>query len=259
MTAAVAAGGAGGRLYAFFVRFQQEVREALYQARRQPDGAPEASSGGGDVIRAMVATIQTRLLDLIVQEAEEVSRTAGVAGSEQFHKAAYAMVALTDELFLFGPPWPGRAVWELDLLELRYCGTARAGEMLPRMMEDLLKRGDRQQAELAAVYLLVLTAGFQGCYRADVAFGDQAARAGQARLTALTEALARRAAPDMTVQRIAGQSYSHTLDRGVIRRLPAVSQWVWACLLAVLVYLLVSTAVWQWLTADVRAILTPGG
>lgn len=253
MTAAVTAGAAGGRLYAFFVRFQQEVREALYQARRQPDVAPEESSGGGDAIRVMVAAIQTRLLDLIVQEAEEVSRTAGVAGSEQFHKAAYAMVALTDELFLFGPPWPGRAVWELDLLELRYCGTARAGEMLPRMMEDLLKRGDQQQAELAAVYLLVLTAGFQGCYRADVAFG------GQARLTALTEALARRAAPDMTVQRIAGQSYSHTLDRGVIRRLPAVSQWVWACLLAVLVYLLVSTAVWQWLTADVRAILTPGG
>lgn len=272
MTAAQAvSGGAGtgtgtgigpGRLYAFFVRFQQEVGQALYQVRRQPDPGMTAAGGAADgpqALRALVTSVQTRLLDLIGQEAEAVAATAGAAGTEQFHKAAYAMVALTDELFLFGPPWPGRAVWERDLLELRYCGTARAGEMLPWMMDDLLKRGDGQQADLAAVYLLVLTAGFQGCYRADVAFGDQAARAGQARLAALTEALARRAAPDVSLSRITVQSYGHTLDRGGLRRLPAVAQWVWACLLAVLLYLLVSTALWQWLTADVRAILTPGG
>lgn len=260
------AGSPGGhRLFACFVRFGAELDRLLQQARRMPEITDEGKRARA---RDEVSALQARLLEVIEQGAQEMARAEGAFGQEIYRHAAYAMVALADELFLFGPPWTGRTLWEQDLLEVRYCGTARAGDLIPQQMEATVHRQDFPSDELAAIYLMMLSLGFQGRYRADVSFGShENAMVARRHLELLRRDLARRASGTRTMtdaelaeglDQIFPQSWRHTLDQGRVIRLPAVARWVWACLLVTLVYLAVSTVVWNWLTSGVRAILGTG-
>jgi type VI secretion system protein ImpK len=75
------------------------------------------------------------------------------------------MVALADEIFQNTKRWDGRLTWVSNLLESRMFDSHFAGDYFFRKLDELLVRRDPVYRDLAAVYLMALSLGFEGKYR----------------------------------------------------------------------------------------------
>lgn len=105
-----------------------------------------------------------RLLALLERQALEAGRQGGEAGAGFYRDTQYVLAALADEVFLH-LDWWGRGAWGASLLEARLFGTQVAGERVFERISQLLRDRDPVQRDLAAVYLMALSLGFQGRYR----------------------------------------------------------------------------------------------
>jgi type VI secretion system protein ImpK len=159
------------------------------------------------------------------------------------------MACLADEVFL-SFEWEGRAAWMNRLLEAQLYGTHVAGEQVFEEVEGLLR--DRQDAEreLAQVYLLALSLGFQGRYR-----GSSDPRPLQDVRERLL-AFVNRGAPTLDDPRrsLSPQPYAHTLGRDVDALLPPTRRWLMALVLAVGVYVTVGHLLWQDVAGPLGAV-----
>lgn len=88
----------------------------------------------------------------------------GEAQGEQAKETLSAFVALVDEFLLFNH-WAGQSAWIEQPMESRLFKTRMAGDHLPVKIKQLLETRDPALRDLARVYLLCLTLGFQGRLR----------------------------------------------------------------------------------------------
>jgi type VI secretion system protein ImpK len=179
------------------------------------------------------------------------TRSGGIYSAELYREAQYVMAALADEVLLYMTEWAGRAQWTDNLLEVALFQTRIAGERIFDNIDALVARGTAANADLAAVYLVMLSLGFRGKYRA---IADPAALRDYRR--ALRQ-IVERHGPLRFDQALPvfGDAYAHTLDEGRPVRLPHLRPWTIAIAAAVALYLVAQHVVWTRGTADVESVL----
>ena len=70
-----------------------------------------------------------------------------------------------DEIFLHIVEWDGVEIWHNNLLETRLFDSYIAGEQVFRHLDKLLQERNPVYADLARIYLIALSLGFQGKHR----------------------------------------------------------------------------------------------
>lgn len=128
-------------------------------------------------------------------------------------RAAYPMVALADETFIY-LDWPqgdeGGSDWLGHLFEQRYCRSHVAGEEIFARIDALEREGAAGlSVTLARIFLQVLGLGFEGRYRGQPD-GAAALRRHRQRLARL--AFAGRPPLSSPHGRLTPEAYQHTLD-----------------------------------------------
>src|SRR5690606_22773703 len=127
--------------------------------------------------------------------------------------AAYPMVALADEIFVY-LDWPGEGDrggdWLGHLFEQRYCRSHVAGEEVFARIDALERQGESGLSTgLARLFLQVLGLGFEGRYR-----GRREGAAALRRYRHLLARLACAGRPPFSAPngRLTPEAYQHTLD-----------------------------------------------
>jgi type VI secretion system protein ImpK len=203
----------------------------------QPEEGPEAVGSAAYVSR--------RLLSLLEQQSLEMGRSGGAFGSEVYREAQYVMAALADEAFLH-LDWEGKKHW--PLLEFELFQSHTAGEAFFDKLDRLLWRRDPVYQDLAAVYLLALSLGFQGKFRGE----DDGGQIDSYRHRLFSMIYGRE--PELLEEstHLFPQAYLHTLHTGRGRRLPDPRGW-WLLLAAVVIlWVVVSHGLWVHLTSDLH-------
>jgi type VI secretion system protein ImpK len=225
-------------------------------AASTPQGSAAAQAAAArrrkDRWPVMVDEMVRRLAHLLDLGADQAIRLGGAYGATLYSEAQYAMAALADEVFLHQVHWAGAEAWGDNLLETHLFDSAIAGERLFQNIDAMLADGSPAHTELASVYLMVLTLGFQGRYRGRSKAEIDAYR------TRLRVFISHRVAPVQDDEPIFADSYHHTLDEGRETLLPAIARWVWVAIAALILYLLVSEALWIWSTSPVQSLVQGG-
>lgn len=97
----------------------------------------------------------------VMAQLADARRTVDDEGLDPRGYAQYAVVALVDEIVM-SSTWPGAEQWRREPLQLHYYDNLLAGEEFFKRLDELRPGSDD---DLMEVYLLCLTAGFQGRFR----------------------------------------------------------------------------------------------
>lgn len=235
----------------YLLRAFREFYAELARQRRAvlADPWPRAAEGEAPVADPAGAQgVSGRLLALLQRQALEAGRHGGQAGATMYRDAQYVMAALGDEVFLH-LDWRGRQVWAGALLEARLSGTHVAGERVFDRIDQLLRDRDPVQRDLAAVYLMALSLGFQGRYRES----RDAARLEEYRRELFGFVFRRQPSLVRGERRLFPPAYEHTLRSAPPP--PARRATRWAAVLAgvALAYLLAAGLAWRDASGPVRA------
>lgn len=193
--------------------------------------------------------------DAIVSLLENQQRVAARVGGDYilvYDDARYVMTALADEIFLHSQ-WEGRAAWDTDLVEVRFYGTRIAGDLFFQRVDRLLiATREGMNLELAKIYLLALSLGFEGRYRGNDPEGDLERY--RSRLSNYVHGEARMLTP--TTPSMFPRAHEYTMAAGERRMLPPLRRWVLRFALVLVLALALQHMVWRLgLTTDVWAIL----
>lgn len=237
-------------------QFQEFYREVIRQkaviadpgnkiASAPPSAPTTADKAGEEEFRA----VQGDLIRLLEEQVLSARRRSDELGVAYYKKAQYVMVALADEIFL-QLKWSGQALWQDNLLELKFFNSHVAGETIFENIEQLLKERDPAMNELAAVYLLGLSLGFRGKYRREYAGGRLDLYRSQ------LFSLIYDRDPELLSgsKKLFAGAYEHTLDRIEKRRIPYLRRWILLIVLLLLIYLVVSHGFWEHLTKEIFTI-----
>lgn len=162
----------------------------------------------------------------------------GDFAAKYYQEAQYLMVAYADEVFL-NLNWAGRKEWESNLLESRMYNTHIAGQEVFKRLDQYLATRDPSTRDIGAIYLWLLGLGFRGKYR-DV---DDAGAVATYRRRLYEFVLLEK--PDLINETpLFPQSYEHTLDEGVITKLPNPRTYNLTFLGVLLAFFIGSLLVW---------------
>lgn len=211
------------------------------------------TSNGAENALGHAAAAQVR--DAIVALLEHQQRAAARVGGDYilvYDDARYVMAALADEIFLHSA-WAGRAAWDTDLVEVRFYGTRIAGDLFFQRVDRLLIAvREGMNLELAKIYLLALSLGFEGRYRGNDP--DGALEGYRTRLSNYVHGEARMLTP--TTPAMFPRAHEYTMAAGERRMLPPLRRWVMRFALVLVLALALQHVVWRLaLTTDVWAIL----
>jgi type VI secretion system protein ImpK len=224
-----------------FRQFYAEVLRLKEGVKANPHEVDESGGRRGTDSSLRAARVSDLLLAKLRRQEAEARRRGGEWGAEAFRDAQYAMATLADEVFL-SMPWEGRTAWASNLLEARLFGSYVGGERLFDRIDDLLQDPDPVRVHLGAVYLMVLSLGFQGRFE------------GRPDARERTEEYRRRlfdfVYPD-TRSGIRGdrplfaQAYENTASEAAPERLPATRRWVAGAVAAFALYVVISHGFWR--------------
>lgn len=182
--------------------------------------------------------VHEKLLSLLDEQENQVSRTGTLLGVEMYRQAQRVMACMADEIFS-GIHWPSGNAWrslEVEMFEAeQQNGLDPAGPCIKKL-ELLLEQDDPAYRELAAVYFYALSLSekeqpsrrkyLQPLYQM---IGGSSGTAAEAR-----------AFP---------QAYTHTLAESQVAVLPATEKWWLALGAVVIVWLAVSWLLWAQLSS----------
>ncbi|MFD0726585.1 DotU family type IV/VI secretion system protein [Lysobacter brunescens] len=188
----------------------------------------------------LAARTSARLAMTLLAQRNEIARTGTAREMDAYEQALYVMTALTDELFILETDWSGSDAWMDTLVEHRIFRSRNAGVRVFEMAEALLAEPavDRLQADVAAVMVLALRLGFQGCYRGE--HGEPELRRVRARLYRLVQ---REHDGGLQLPTFP-QAGEQTQAGGTPARLAPLTPWYIGAAIALIVYLVLSSAVW---------------
>ncbi len=209
----------------------------------------EAAAGGedGDSIWSPTS-VWKRLLALLQRQSMTARRRGGDFGEEYYREVQYLMAALADDIFV-NLSWRGSQAWNSNLLESKFFKTHNAGEAIFRRLDEILAGRDPIQLDLAKIYLLALSLGFQGKFRGTPEGEQQLAMYRHELLEFISE---RDASYDDSVTHLFPDAYGSTLDQGVSQRLPYLKRWLWAYPAVLTIWGGVSWWFWNTLMTDLK-------
>ncbi len=202
-------------------------------------------------MRSIAAMVNLRLYSFLLKQKQQVEKLGTEQEQKIYRIALYVMAALADEIFILELPWDGQRYWADCLLETRLFHTSMAGRNLFKYADNLLRvRGSSAiHQELATVFLMAFQLGFKGQY---------SGRDGKEFLANL-----RRDLLHFIGYRCDGEKPAfpqpllaqYKLQKHTSARIAPASRWYWLGAGALLVYLLVSSAVWLQVAGSVTDTL----
>jgi type VI secretion system protein ImpK len=203
----------------------------------QQELTPEAT---GTAALSAAQAVSRQLLSVLELQAIEAQRAGGRYAIDINHEAQYIMAALADEALL-SFSWPGRDAWTSCLIEEALFGSRVAGDRIFDRLDELLRTRDPARRDLALVYLLALSLGFEGRYRGtDCLARMQAYRAALYRFS-----FGRDPDPTDRARQISPQAYAFTVSDALPQQMPHVAKWVTILVLVIVGILGVSQVIWQ--------------
>ena len=201
-----------------------------------------SSSGGTSTIApSEVSVVITgawqQLVALLERQAAEAGQSGGAFGFEVYREAQYVMAALADEVFL-NLDWEGRDSW--PLLESRLFQSHIAGELIFQRLNRLLQRRDPFYNDLASVYFMALSLGFQGKFRG----ADESNLLPHYRRQLFAMIYGRHPKLYTEDQPLFPQATQHTIDKGSGKKLPDQRVWLGLLALVILAWLGISQLAW---------------
>ena len=230
-------------------KFQQFYGEVLKLQARVAAGAwifSGTESVTESAAKESPSAVWRRLVSILERQSLDAGLEGGDFAVEIYRRAQYAMAALADEVFL-NLEWAGREAWREHLLEAKFFNTHRAGEEMFERIEDLLRDRDSLYAELGRIYLMVLALGFQGKFRGRPD-ADEVLQNYRKRLFRFV--FNRDPVAVHGNERVAPQAYASTLDAARATELPYLRPWVWAIVLAFVVWFGASWAIFRYSISD---------
>jgi type VI secretion system protein ImpK len=190
-----------------------------------------------------------RLVSLLNRQESEAQRESGHYGVETYLRAKYAMAALGDEILLRQDD--GR--WMGQLLEATLFRSQCAGEKVFDDIHEIQNAGSAA-ADLACVYLAVLSLGFLGAFRL---LPQPEAQIAPYRQKLFRIAYGRDPVALTKQQPIAASAYAATLADGEGGQLPHIRPWVYALVLIVVLYVAGGVYLWRDSVSDLERLLEP--
>jgi len=230
--------------YSEVIRFKEEIRSASRIFTVEEPSQEELES------RVTARSINQRLLSILEQQAIEAGRRGGEYGATFYKEAQYVMAILGDEIFL-RMDWEGKEEWKSNLLEYKLFGTHTAGDLFFQKLGKLLTERDPTFIEIALVYHLALSLGFQGKFR-DM---DDRGQIDYFRRQLFAFIFHRNSDLLGESKLLFPEAYAYTLDEGTGKKLPHVRRWVGVVILVFIVFLILSHGLWIHLTDDLKWII----
>ncbi|MBL7999788.1 MAG: DotU family type IV/VI secretion system protein [Candidatus Kapabacteria bacterium] len=182
---------------------------------------------------------------------ERASTKVGGYFLEPYSDARYAMISLVDEV-LINDDWMYRTWWQGELLEKSLNGSYEAGEEFFRRADRILsERRSVEYVETAKVYLLSLLLGFRGKYRYDG--GEPLVKQYIAKLYEYIFDKPYHETSEIT--NLTAESDLHIASQDDVKYFPPSYKRYVVLLLWLGVFLLMTTALWFYLTKDIRRTL----
>lgn len=230
----------------------EQAREFLAELLRlKPTlaNAPAPDPDGDEPPRAQeaLAGIRPALVEKLERLSPRRAREAEDYQEIRPEEVRYVLAAFADEV-LIQLSWPGQEAWCDSPLEEELFGTQVAGDQLFTNVEELLEEGDPARAEMAAVYLLVLSLGFQGRYRD----GGGRGKIRKLRRQLFAFIFRREPGPLEPAHRLLPKAYAHTLDAKQERRLASPHPWAAALVVVTALALLAGNFLWLGETRGLR-------
>lgn len=237
-------------------KFQQFHAEVVRLKARVTAGAwvfqgEETAGLAESAARESPTAVWRRLVSLLERQSLEAGQHGGDFAVEIYKRAQYAMAALADEIFLH-VDWIGRDSWRDHLLEAKFFGSHRAGEEMFERIEELLRDRDPIFTELGRVYLMVLGLGFQGRYRGQL---DAEGTIAIYRKKLYRFVFHRDPLAVHGNQYVVPQAYAATLDEAMTTELPYLKPWIWAMVVAVLLWVGGTYGIWKYSTSELEPLL----
>lgn len=192
-----------------------------------------------------------RLLSLLQRQALVSRRKGGEFGEQFYREAQYLMAALADDVFLH-LPWRGRESWNQNLLETKLFRSHHAGEAIFTRLDQVLAGRDPLHLDLAKLYLLALSLGFEGKFRGLPDGPRQLAKYKEEVLEFITE---RDGKFRTGSTQIFPEAYSSTVDQGTARELPYLEKWLMAYPIAIGVWIIAGWFMWSQVTSELKPVI----
>lgn len=215
------------------------VADAIARQRDAESQGAELELRTAEESDSQAAVLQQQLKGRIEELAQEVLRRGDEREQRRFREVQYVMAAFTDEIFL-ALVWDGQDYWREHLLEEQLFSSHHAGTMVFARIEELLRRRDPTQTDVAAAYLIALSLGFRGRYR-ELA-GEQVISRYRQQLFAFLFQKNPGLGQDL---KLYPQAYSHTLSNQAQSWLPALRPWLIAIAALCGLYVLISHVIWS--------------
>jgi len=197
----------------------------------------------------MTLMVWRSLIALFRRNAIQVLRVGG-AQTEHYFEALYIMAAFADEVFI-NMEWEGQRTWPSNLIESALFHSHVAGEMFFEKLDRLLAARDPANKSLAAIYLNILSLGFQGKYRGLPDSG----RLREYRRDLFNFIFQQPADLEHEAKVAFPDAYVKTL-RSDKKKLTNPTLWLVVLGLVLVAYLLISQGVWLMLTSKLNAEIT---
>lgn len=181
------------------------------------------------------------LLSILENQALESARWGGEYGASVYRDAQYVMAIFADEIFI-NINWEkyGHLDWQEDLLENRLFGTHVSGTLFFEKIDTLLKGGDTSRTEMAAIYHLAISLGFQGKYRGTVSILEL----DEYRKKLYAYIFQKKPVTSGEENIFFPEAYEYTLDQWSIGKLPHVMKWMGVVVCLFIICLAASHLVW---------------
>lgn len=236
-------------LLAQFREFYKEILRLKLQIQTPVAGGASEDEANFLPGRAMTTqAVNQALLSALENQALEAERSGGAFAYEVYREAQYVFAVLADEVFL-NLDWDGSKDW--PLLESKLFETHVSGEFFFEKLDRLLNLRDPAYQDLAAVFFMALALGFKGKYRG-TEHSAHLDRYRQELFLMIFHQPPHLLGKDV---RLFPQSYLHTLREGGRRKLPDPRNWLLLIPAVILVWLLLSTVMWQGLSHRIDSTL----
>lgn len=228
------------------------VKESALRSRSIPPVKIEEEADNPKTITLSgpALALQERMTNFFDQQRERFVRISIGANAIFVQEAQYAFVALTDEIMI-NTPWDGADYWRQNCLETKLFQTQMAGEKIFTLIENLLKKSDPLQKELARIYLLSLSLGFQGRFRGQeiykiLSYKEQLFSFIYHRSPSLTQT---------PRDYLLDNPLKFVFTEAPVKGLPDIRPWSLTALGIFLFYLFISYGIWTIISQDLHEVL----
>lgn len=195
-------------------------------------------------------SFQERIVTFFDQQRERLHRISIGPNAIFIQEALYVFITLADEIMI-NLSWHGADYWRQNCLETKIFQTQVGGEKIFTQINTLLKINDPLQRELARIYLLSLSLGFQGRFREQdnhqiLSYKQQLFSFIYRRSPSLAEG---------THDNLLDDSLMSVFTESPTKGLPDIRPWSLAALSVLLIYLFVSYGIWTIISQDLHEVL----